>query len=127
MAKKKYAMVALNVRADEADRIHVRRVLISFKDKKTDGIITKYFDTKFIAADPYFTSENATHKYIFEDDHYKLAKVENNPNSLWYIFKSEIYSERRYHSLPGPYKAIEFEASSKKAAIKQFNERKELR
>ena len=41
--------------------------------------------------------------------------------------KSEIYNERKYHSLPGPYAAIEFKATSKKAAIKQFNERNELR
>lgn len=127
MASKKYAMVALNVKADEVNNIHVRRVLISFEDKQVNGKITSYSGTKFIAADPYFTSDKATHKYIFEDDHYKLTKVENSPNEIWYIFKSEIYNERKYHSLPGPYAAIEFKAISKKAAIKQFNERNELR
>lgn len=125
MAKKKYAMVALNTKQCD-DGWHYRRVLISYKTKKVDGRLVNYSGTKFIAADPYFYSDTASHHYVFEDDCYKLTKVDHdNPAGLWYIFKADIFNERKYHNLKDL--AIEFEARTVRDAIKTFNERNELR
>ena len=133
MAKKKYAMIAINQKIED-DGTHIRRVLICYTDKSVDKRITTYKDTKFIIADPYFSNNKSSHKYIFEDDGYILDKVSSeNPYALFYIFKSDIYNKRAYRSIDGSAsgydipKAIEFEANSKKEAIKIFNERNELR
>ncbi len=123
----KYAMVAINKKEDD-DGIHIRRVLISylFKTKKTvNGLpVTYYHGTKLIDADPYFRDAKASHKYTLKDRYYKLEEVNGN-RAFDYVFKSSIYSKRKYHSIGKL--GFEFKAENKQVAIHRFRVRKELK
>ena len=127
---KKYAMVAIN-KKELDDGIHIRRVLVSYlfkTKKKVDGQeVTYYHGTKFIIADPYFTKKSATHKYTFNDRHYKLDKVEDDGSGIGFLYalKPELFKKRKYHNVGKL--AFEFKAASKQAAVHRFKVRKELR
>lgn len=139
---KKYAMIPINTKVDENGNRLVRRVLVSYlfkTHKKASGFknlkVATYHGTKFIFSDAYFTEDNPTHKYIFENKKYKLYKVEGSPVSILYTLKSGIYEKRTYHGVDdkcGTYPAfypyvIEIKAKNDQEAIEAFNARGELR
>ena len=90
MAREKYAMVPICTKYDDDDNLHVRRILIEYKtcrkDRKFGYYGQKNFGgTRFIAADPYFSKKDASHKYTFEDDGYRLSYVSpDNENASEY-------------------------------------------
>lgn len=134
--KKKYAMIPINCKEDLLGNLLVRRVLISYlfkthKRNPNGSIVAYYHGTKFVFADNYFYSKEATHKYEFNNKGYVLNSVVSNPNALTYAFKKGIYKKRKYHGIDIennhiPY-VIEFKANSEDAAIYKFNNREELR
>ena len=137
-----YAMIAINRKEDEAGKVHIRRVLISYKGRPTIGDFgIKYFhNTRLIAVDPYFEDTTRSHQYKFEDDGYTLIS-NDGPNAFLYVFKPELFKKRTYHILPHGGEEIwdysedklvltgyvRFKAKSDEEAIKIFHERKELR
>ena len=124
---KKYAMIPINYKYED-DGIHIRRVLISYLFKTVRKGIATYHFTKFICPDYYFETEKATHKYKFENRYYKLVKVENSNVEFEYRFKNPcVFLKRRYHSVTGTEKSIEFKCSSRNIAIQKFKTRKELK
>ena len=129
----KFAMVAINSKYDEENKLHVRRVLISYlfktstKSRKNFKTIT-YHGTKFISADDYFYKDNSSHKYEFKDKYYKLLDVTNEYNKLRYSLKKDIYKKRKYHytNIVG-IKPIEFKCKLRSEAVMRFYSRKELK
>lgn len=127
-----FVMIPINTRLDDNDKLLVRRVLISYTrkmPKEVDGVKVIYFaGSKFIAADEYFLDKTKSHQYLFEDDGYTL-KSANNEMAEQYLIKPGIFDKRKYHtyeheSVPG---GIFFKADTVEEAIKQFNDRVELR
>lgn len=136
---KTYAAVPINIK-DMDDGTHVRRVLISFEDVRSEEFhgwpMEVFYGTKLLAKDPYFETEKSTHKYILEDDGYTLVTVQNNPNGKLYEEAKEIYNKRRYHVYLAPVAnpltseqrhLCKIQANSEEEAIKKFHEREELR
>ena len=137
----KYAMIPINCKYDEEDRIHVRRVLISYKRRKVTskeffGNVydhVEYRGTKLEAIDPYFLSSKRTHTYEFKDRYYRLVKVDNrNTNKIIYNAFKELYGKRKYkgnifsHNKGRP-SVIEFECDNWFDAVTKFNNREELK
>ena len=134
----KFAMVPINTKENDNGDLMIRRVLIKYVFKKTKTILgllghkykkISYYGTKIIAKDDYFNREDASHKYIFEDNYYRLIEVTDEETKLTYSLKEDIYKRRKYHynnymDLP---KAIEFKADSIEEAIEKFQGREELR
>ena len=120
---KKYAIVPINWRRDLKGKLKVRSVLIYYKFALKHKNIINFYGTKFICGDDYFSSNKATHKYIFSDKWYKLESVkETNEASKQY--SASTFKKRRYHY--NKYfiyaKDVEFKAKSNEDAIKHFKE-----
>ena len=127
-----YAMIPINFKYDENDKLHIRRVLIEYKKLRKDEFnrdIYYYDDTRLIDVDPYFLDKSKSHQYIFEDDGYTLMDVRGDDYAL-YLLRGLIKDKRTYHSFEmsnSNYKAILFNASTDEEALKKFHEREELK
>ena len=124
---KKYAMIPINWKK-EGKNTHIRRVLISYLFKKSNGHIITYYGTKFIVADQYFSDANATHHYEFKNKYYKLICL-TNVDKTFLGYDKDMFKKRRYHyskffMYP---QDVEFTAETREQAIRHFNERDELR
>lgn len=97
-----------------------------------------FYRTKLLAKDPYFETEESSHKYLFEDNGYTLLNVkETNSNGNRYNEQApSIYDKRRYHVYLAPVAnpltpeqrhMCKIQANSDEEAIKKFHEREELR
>ena len=135
----KYVMIPINKKYCD-DGMHIRRVLVSYKSKKDitkeikeilglsadfDAKFIGFNDSRFIVADPYFTKETSSHKYTFKDDGYTLDETPDTTGDGILTAKF-----RKYHTAESSFAAVEpifFTAKTDKAAIDQFNNRKELR
>ena len=132
----KYAMVPINTKYNDMDQKLVRRVLISYEDKFTEGRddITYFKGTKLIDVDLYFLDNTKSHQYSFCDDFYRLVSS-NSPNDFMYILKG-MYEDRKYHvykhldkfrDFSGNIISIYFECNSDEEAKEIFHKREELR
>lgn len=123
-----YAMIVINTKRDDEDRLHIRRVLISYTEVGVASILNNkhytYKNTRFIEADPYFKDSSKLHKYIFADTEYTLVSC---PNKEERDLLQGV--TRPYHSVefPSMARAITFEAETDAEAIEKFNNRDELR
>ena len=121
------------------DGKHIRRVLISFTEVKTEqlhGYPVEFFSgTKLLAKDPYFDKPDSSHQYVFEDDGY-ILKTCDNDNKEDYSSYDELFEKRRYHVYLGAVmnplssaerKMCKIKAKDDEEAIKLFNNRPELK
>lgn len=119
---KKYAMVAINDKIDKNNNHCIRRVLISYINKKIEKNKVIYKKTKLVAMDPYFSRLTSSHQYHFSDDAYILN---NYKSEFKYTFQI-LNKKRSYHYYTNGIQPLEFEASSKNEAIKKFETRNEF-
>ena len=112
---KKYSMIPINRRYDNEGKRIVRRVLISYTKKDSNGV---YLHSKIIEKDPYFKDINSSHQYLFEDDGFRLVHDDYGDNYL-------LEQKRPYEYSAGDLfeKSYEFTAENDEQAIKLFNER----
>lgn len=128
----KYSMVAINVKNDLVDgeeAVRVRRALVAYEGKTAPVFGSMgYKNTRFVAADPYFSEKGKSHVYQFFDDGYSLVSTEDEGDAVlkgkkraYHCYIPEALGAMQYLA------ATEFEADSDEAAIEAFNARKELR
>ena len=116
-----YAMIPINRKYDKEDKRHVRRILISYREKFNN----EYLDVKVVDKDPYFKDPNSSHQYVFEEEGYKMIKnsyINNGDNHLIDELRPYLHIRDDFYDI-----SIEFKAKSDDEAIKIFNERDELR
>lgn len=132
-----YAMVGINRKETPQGEPVVRRVLIRYEGRPKMSLGCKYYNSvKLLAVDPYFQNENASHKYVFEDDGYRLLDCQYELTKQAYKEQDLLGPKRQYHTLHledhtwlygKPQTPIIFKAKSDEEAIKLFHERIELR
>lgn len=124
-----YAMIPINFKYDDCDRIHIRRVLIEYKTTHQEEKVIYYNDTTLVDVDAYFLDKESSHQYIFDNDGYTLIDCLSE-DCLPYLVKGILQNKRKYHSFDvedAKYQAILFIAKSNEEAIKKFHTREELK
>lgn len=112
----KFSIIPINRKYDDNDNIIIRRILISYQDKK-DAV---YQNVSIIDKDDYFKDENSSHQYIFTPEGFKLIKTTQNSGDE--ILLDWLRSYRCYQDLfpNSGIECIEFECDSEKEAIEIF-------